>query len=51
MSCLYKIHEGMVSYTATEKKLAGYILQNVNEVVLNSAQTLGGQVWVFLPPQ
>lgn len=46
MSCLYKIHEGMVSYTATEKKLAGYILQNVNEVVLNSAQTLGDRVGV-----
>ncbi len=46
MSCIYKIREGMASYTDTEKKLAGYILQNTNEVTLSSAQILGERVGV-----
>ncbi len=28
MSCIYKIKEGMGSFTDTEKKLAEYILEN-----------------------
>lgn len=46
MSCVYKIHEGMASYTETEKKLADYMLQNRNEAILLSAQTLGEKVGV-----
>lgn len=44
MSCIYKIREGMASYTDTEKKLAEYILQNVNEATMSSAQSLGEKV-------
>ncbi|MBE6821645.1 MurR/RpiR family transcriptional regulator [Caproiciproducens sp. LBM24188] len=46
MSCIYKIREGMASYTETEKKLADYLLQNRNEAILCSAQTLGEKVGV-----
>lgn len=46
MSCIYKIREGNASYTDTEKKLAQYILDHVNEVTLNSAQVLGERVGV-----
>lgn len=46
MSCIYKIHEGSSSYTDTEKKLAQYILDHINEVTLNSAQVLGERVGV-----
>lgn len=46
MSCIYKMQEGMASYTSTEKKIAKYILQNPNEVVQSSAQALGGMVGV-----
>lgn len=46
MSCIYKIHEGMPSYTEAEKKIADYILQHMNEVTLNSAQVLGERVGV-----
>lgn len=46
MSCIYKIREGNASYTDTEKKLAQYILDHVNEVTLNSAQVLGDRVGV-----
>jgi DNA-binding MurR/RpiR family transcriptional regulator len=46
MSCIYKIQEGMASYTPTEKKIAKYILQNSNEVVQSSAQALGSVVGV-----
>jgi DNA-binding MurR/RpiR family transcriptional regulator len=46
MSCIYKIHEGNASYTDTEKKLAEYILEHINEVTLNSAQVLGERVGV-----
>ncbi|HCW80445.1 MAG TPA: MurR/RpiR family transcriptional regulator [Ruminococcaceae bacterium] len=46
MSCIYKIQEGMASYTSTEKKIAKYILQNSNEVVQSSAQALGSVVGV-----
>lgn len=46
MSCIYKIREGMSSYTETEKKLADYILQNTKEATLSSAQKLGEQVGV-----
>ncbi|QEY35079.1 MurR/RpiR family transcriptional regulator [Caproiciproducens galactitolivorans] len=46
MSCVYKIREGMASYTDTEKKLADYILQHASQVTLNSAQILGEKVGV-----
>jgi RpiR family murPQ operon transcriptional repressor len=46
MSCIYKIREGMASYTDTEKKLANYILQHRSEVTLCSAQILGEKVGV-----
>jgi DNA-binding MurR/RpiR family transcriptional regulator len=46
MSCVYKIREGMASYTETEKKLADYMLQNRNETTLSSAQTLGQKAGV-----
>ncbi len=46
MSCVYKIREGAASYTDTEKKLANYILNHINEVTLNSAQVLAEQVGV-----
>lgn len=46
MSCIYKIREGNASYTETEKKLAQYILEHMNEVTLNSAQVLGERVGV-----
>lgn len=46
MSCAYKIREGMASYTDTEKKLAGYILQHKGEVTLSSAQRLGERAGV-----
>lgn len=46
MSCIYKIREGNASYTDTEKKLAQYILDHINEVTLNSAQVLGERVGV-----
>lgn len=36
----------MASYTATEKKLADYIIQNANEAVVSSAQALGERVGV-----
>lgn len=44
MSCVYKIREGMASYTDAEKKLADYILNHRNEVTLSSAQSLGERV-------
>ncbi len=46
MSCIYKIREGASSYTDTEKKLAEYILNHINEVTLNSAQILAERVGV-----
>ncbi|MDF1493632.1 MULTISPECIES: MurR/RpiR family transcriptional regulator [unclassified Caproiciproducens] len=46
MSCIYKIREGASSYTDTEKKLADYILNHIDEVPLNSSQTLGERVGV-----
>ncbi|MEG0852641.1 MAG: MurR/RpiR family transcriptional regulator [Angelakisella sp.] len=46
MSCIYKIREGTASYTDTEKKLAQYILEHINEVTLSSAQVLGDRVGV-----
>ncbi|WP_312692170.1 MurR/RpiR family transcriptional regulator [Caproiciproducens sp.] len=46
MSCIYKIREGTASYTATEKKLAQYVLEHINEVTLISAQVLGERVGV-----
>ena len=46
MSCIYKIREGMASYTSTEKKLADYMLENPNEVTQSSAQILGQQAGV-----
>ncbi|MCH3973332.1 MAG: MurR/RpiR family transcriptional regulator [Oscillospiraceae bacterium] len=46
MSCVYKIRTGMGSYTSTEKKIADYILQNKNEVIQNSVQTLGERIGV-----
>jgi RpiR family murPQ operon transcriptional repressor len=46
MSCIYKIREGMASYTDTEKKLANYILRHMSEVTLSSAQILGEKVGV-----
>ncbi|MEM1485659.1 MurR/RpiR family transcriptional regulator [Oscillospiraceae bacterium PP1C4] len=46
MSCIYKIREGTASYTDTEKKLAQYILEHINEVTLSSAQALGDCVGV-----
>lgn len=46
MSCVYKIREGMSSYTETEKKLAEYFLQHTKEATLSSAQKLGEQVGV-----
>ena len=36
MSCIYKIKEGMGSFTDTEKKLAEYILENKGEITLLS---------------
>ncbi|HAH78871.1 MAG TPA: MurR/RpiR family transcriptional regulator [Ruminococcaceae bacterium] len=46
MSCLYKIRQGMPSYTDTEKKLADYILHHAGEVTFSSAQKLGREVGV-----
>lgn len=46
MSCIYKIREGMASYTDTEKKLGDYILQHADEVTLSSAQSLGEKLSV-----
>ena len=46
MSCVYKIHEGMSSYTGAEKKLAEYILDHISETTLSSAQGLGDNVGV-----
>ena len=40
MSCIFKIKEGLNSFTNTEKKLANYILKNKEEVVNLSAQEL-----------
>lgn len=40
MSCIFKIKEGLNSFTNTEKKLANYILKNKEEVVSLSAQEL-----------
>lgn len=40
MSCIYQIRECMENCTATEKKLAVYILKNPEEVTQSSAQTL-----------
>ena len=36
MSCIYKIKDGMGSFTDTEKKLAEYILENKGEITLLS---------------
>ena len=44
MSCIYKIKEGMGSFTGTEEKLADYILNNKNEVVMLSAQEFADRV-------
>lgn len=44
MSCIYKIKEGMGSFTETEKKLAEYILENKDDVVTLSAQDLSERV-------
>lgn len=44
MSCIYKIKEGMGSFTDTEEKLAGYILENKQEVVMLNAQDLADKV-------
>ena len=44
MSCIYKIKEGMGSFTGTEEKLAEYILNNKNEVVMLSAQEFADRV-------
>lgn len=46
MSCIYKIREGMDSYTETERKLAAYFLQHTQETTLSSAQKLGEEVGV-----
>lgn len=50
MSCVYKIREGMASYTETEKKLAEYFLQHTKEATLSSAQKLGDR-WAYPPPR
>ncbi|MEG0296920.1 MAG: MurR/RpiR family transcriptional regulator [Clostridium sp.] len=44
MSCIYKIKEGMGSFTDTEEKLASYILENKQEVVMLNAQDLADKV-------
>ena len=44
MSCYIKIKEGMGSFTGTEEKLADYILNNKNEVVMLSAQEFADRV-------
>ena len=44
MSCIYKIKEGMGSFTDTEKKLAEYILENKGEITLLSTQELSERV-------
>lgn len=44
MSCIFKIKEGMGSYTETELRLARYILENPNEVFMLNAQELGEKV-------
>ena len=41
MSCIYRIKKGYSGYTATEAKLADYILENKNEVINLSAQVMG----------
>lgn len=46
MSCIYKIREGMPSYTETENRIADYLLQHSSESVLSSAQSLGEQIGV-----
>ena len=44
MSCIYKIKEGMGSFTETEKRLAGYILENKDDIVMLSTQELSERV-------
>ncbi|MGG7178172.1 MurR/RpiR family transcriptional regulator [Clostridium paraputrificum] len=44
MSCVYKIKEGMGSFTETEEKLANYILENRQDVIMLSAQELAERV-------
>lgn len=44
MSCIYKIEEGMGSFTDTEKRVAEYILANKNDVIMFSAQQLAEKV-------
>lgn len=44
MSCMYKIKEGMGSFTDTEVKLANYILENKQDVVVLNAQDLADKV-------
>lgn len=44
MSCICKIKEGMGSFTETEEKLANYILDNRQEIIMLSAQELADRV-------
>ncbi|MFT8531580.1 MurR/RpiR family transcriptional regulator [Bifidobacterium aquikefiri] len=46
MSCIYKITEDMSSYTATEKKLADYILQHRQETTLSATKELAAHAGV-----
>lgn len=44
MSCLYKIREGLSTFTGTEKRLAEFIIEHKDEVVNDSALVLGNKV-------
>lgn len=44
MSCLIKIKEGMASFTKSEKKIAQYILENSDEVIIESTQQLAKKI-------
>ncbi len=44
MSCLYRIKQGMDDYTATERRIAEYILDNKEDVISSSAQKLAKDI-------
>lgn len=44
MSSIYRIKENMGNYTATERKIADYILENKEYVISSSAQKLAVQI-------
>lgn len=44
MSCVFKIKEASASLTATEQKIADYILENRDETIHASAQTLAESI-------